>query len=355
MNEFCGSFTSCCNCNIYCCGSGRHCNCNPKLLRFRRYGKPTLGLSPRQRLPKPRVPKSGIPKTGIPKAGIPKTEIPKAGIPKLGIPKMVRFRAPLIQTPLWLPLTMVIHHEMYKLRYLWLARLLARQFMTLSPVPFSRALLDIAICLLSNLRPGHRMSRNFGLSGLSKRHFWKTVFLSLLKTGSLHTVDSGQDFPGTRTRKRHIHFLTHKRFEMALDPRSTSRLTRRNCLFFWIGRRAHKLFCPVNWPVVLGSTEPSPKQKAYVHVPFSRPRKLTSPHVRISPAPLGTSRTKTLCKAPFSAVDQKNSMQDNFGLISHQRRRDDNKNKNCIFEEVERGGGEENCPKQCFALQMPCQ
>ena len=62
-------------------------------------GKTTLGLSPRQRFPKP-----GIPKTGIPKAGIPKTGIPKAGIPKLGMPKMGRFRAPLIQTPLRLPL-----------------------------------------------------------------------------------------------------------------------------------------------------------------------------------------------------------------------------------------------------------
>ena len=41
---------------------------------------------------------------GIPKLGIPKTGIPKAGIPKLGIPKMGRFRAPLIQTPLRLPL-----------------------------------------------------------------------------------------------------------------------------------------------------------------------------------------------------------------------------------------------------------
>ena len=69
-------------------------------------GKPTLGLFPRQRFPKP-----GIPKAGIPKAGIPKTGIPKAGIPKTGIPKMGRFRAPLIQTPLRLPLTTVLSHD----------------------------------------------------------------------------------------------------------------------------------------------------------------------------------------------------------------------------------------------------
>ena len=40
-----------------------------------------------------------LPKPGIPKAGIPKTGIPKTGIPKTGIPM-----APLIQTPLRLPL-----------------------------------------------------------------------------------------------------------------------------------------------------------------------------------------------------------------------------------------------------------
>ena len=61
--------------------------------------------SPRDRgFPKPGIPKSGIPKTGIPKAGIPKTGIPKAGIPKLGIPKIGKFRAPLIQAALTLPL-----------------------------------------------------------------------------------------------------------------------------------------------------------------------------------------------------------------------------------------------------------
>ena len=61
---------------------------------FRRWGKHTLGLYPRQRFQSQGIPKSGIPKTGI----------PKAGIPTLGIPKMGRFTAPLIQTPLRLPL-----------------------------------------------------------------------------------------------------------------------------------------------------------------------------------------------------------------------------------------------------------
>ena len=44
----------------------------------------------------------------FPKSGIPKTGISKAGIPKLGIPKTVRFRAPLVQTPLRLPLILTV-------------------------------------------------------------------------------------------------------------------------------------------------------------------------------------------------------------------------------------------------------
>ena len=50
--------------------------------------------------------KTEIPKPGVPKSGVPKTGIPKAGIPKLGIPKTCSFTAPVIQTPLRLPLTL---------------------------------------------------------------------------------------------------------------------------------------------------------------------------------------------------------------------------------------------------------
>ena len=80
---------------------------------------PKVGI-PKAGIPKTGIPKGGIPKVGqthwdspprqrfqsqgIPKSGIPKTGIPKAGIPKLGIPKTGRFTAPLIQTPLRLPL-----------------------------------------------------------------------------------------------------------------------------------------------------------------------------------------------------------------------------------------------------------
>ena len=76
---------------------------------------PKVGI-PKAGIPKVGIPKTGIPKVGkthtetlpeteIPKSGIPKTGIPKARIPKLGIPKTSRFTAPLIQTPLRLPLT----------------------------------------------------------------------------------------------------------------------------------------------------------------------------------------------------------------------------------------------------------
>ena len=69
--------------------------------------------------------------------------------------------------------------------------------------------------------------------------------------------------------KKEAHkLLTHKLFEQAVNPGTTSRLTRRNCLPFWVRRRTHRPFCPVNWPVVPGSTGPSPEQKVYVYVPF---------------------------------------------------------------------------------------
>ena len=40
----------------------------------------------------------------------------------------------------------------------------------------------------------------------------------------------------------------------------------------WFRRKTHKLFCPVNRPVVPGSTGPSPEQKVHVDVPFSLPK-----------------------------------------------------------------------------------
>ena len=66
--------------------------------------------------------------------------------------------------------------------------------------------------------------------------------------------------------------LTHKLFEKAVNPGTASRLTTRKCLFSWLRRRTHKLFCPVNRPVVPGSTGPWPEQKVYVYVPFSLPK-----------------------------------------------------------------------------------
>ena len=62
-------------------------------------GIPKVGKTHTGTLPKTEIPKRGIPKSGIPKTGIPKAEIPKLGIPKTG-----GFTAPLIQTPLRLPL-----------------------------------------------------------------------------------------------------------------------------------------------------------------------------------------------------------------------------------------------------------
>ena len=62
--------------------------------------------------------------------------------------------------------------------------------------------------------------------------------------------------------------LTHKHFEKAVDPGTTSRLTRRKKSLSWVHRRAHQLFCLVNRPVVLGSTRPSPEQNLYVYLHF---------------------------------------------------------------------------------------
>ena len=63
--------------------------------------------------------------------------------------------------------------------------------------------------------------------------------------------------------------LTRKLFEKAVNPGTTSCwLTRKKYLCSWVRRRTHKLFCPVNWPVVPGSAGPSPDQKVYVYVFF---------------------------------------------------------------------------------------
>ena len=65
--------------------------------------------------------------------------------------------------------------------------------------------------------------------------------------------------------------LSHKLFEKLASPGTTSRLTRKICLYSWFQRRTHKLLCAVNRPVVPGSTAPRPEQKVYVYVPFSLP------------------------------------------------------------------------------------
>ena len=99
-------------------------------------------------------------------------------------------------------------------------------------------------------------------------------------------TDSGTDFPerqgsfslsqNVSGKKKAHQLLTHILFEKAVNPGTTSRLTRRNCLFSWFRRRTHNLFCLVNRPVVPGSTGPRPEQKVYVYLPFSLPRKIPS-------------------------------------------------------------------------------
>ena len=53
----------------------------------------------------------------------------------------------------------------------------------------------------------------------------------------------------------------HKMFEKAVDCGTTSLLTKKR-LYLW--RRTNNFFCPVNRPVVPGSTGPSPEHKVYV-------------------------------------------------------------------------------------------
>ena len=61
-------------------------------------------------------------------------------------------------------------------------------------------------------------------------------------------------------KKKAHKLLTYKLFQKRFNPRTTSRLTRRNCFFSWVRRRTHKLSCPVNRPLIPGSTGPSPEQ-----------------------------------------------------------------------------------------------
>ena len=64
---------------------------------------------------------------------------------------------------------------------------------------------------------------------------------------SLHTLKvcwcAVQDSSGKK--KAHT-LLAHKLLEKPVNPATTSRLTRRKCIFSWVRRRTHKLFCPVN-------------------------------------------------------------------------------------------------------------
>ena len=60
-------------------------------------------------------------------------------------------------------------------------------------------------------------------------------------------------------------FCNH--FWLECNPWTTSRLTRRSAYFPGLGGQ-HKPFCPVNRPVVLASTGPSPEQRVYVYVPL---------------------------------------------------------------------------------------
>ena len=73
----------------------------------------------------------------------------------------------------------------------------------------------------------------------------------------------------TQARKRHINFQHINSLNRQFNPGTTSWWTRRKRLFSWVRRRTHKRFCPVNRPIVPGSTGPWPEQKVYVYVPFS--------------------------------------------------------------------------------------
>ena len=61
--------------------------------------------------------------------------------------------------------------------------------------------------------------------------------------------------------------LTHKLFEKAVNPGTTSRLTRENACFSWARRRKPKIFRPVNGPVV-GQPDPDQSKKFMFTCPF---------------------------------------------------------------------------------------
>ena len=67
-----------------------------------------------------------------------------------------------------------------------------------------------------------------------------------------------------------LELLNHQ----AMNPGTTSRSTRRKCLFCRARRRTHTFFGLVSRLVAPGSTGPSPEQKVYVYVPFSLPTKV---------------------------------------------------------------------------------
>ena len=74
-----------------------------------------------------------------------------------------------------------------------------------------------------------------------------------LDNPDFRTLGGNEGYSG---KKKAHKLLTHKLFVKAVAPGTTSRLTRRKRLFSWFRRRTHKLFCPVDRPVVPGSTGP---------------------------------------------------------------------------------------------------
>ena len=87
----------------------------------------------------------------------------------------------------------------------------------------------------------------------------------------------------TSEKEKANQLLTHKLFEKAVNPRTTSRPTRRKCLFSWFRRSTHKLICPVNRPVVPESAGPSPEQKFMFICSFLSSYNNISSYVSCSP------------------------------------------------------------------------
>ena len=69
--------------------------------------------------------------------------------------------------------------------------------------------------------------------------------------------------------KRHMNFEHISLLKRQLTPGQPAGQPKENDSFPAVRRRTHKLVCPVNRPLVPGSTGPSPEQKVYVYVPFS--------------------------------------------------------------------------------------